>query len=57
MVPYNKMPNPQQCDDQEDPAAPTQNLDPLYAENELPATGSWRENQEITSLIENWIDA
>jgi hypothetical protein len=57
MVPYNKMPNPQQCDDQEDPAAPTQNLDPLYAENELPATGSWRENQEITSLIENWIDS
>jgi hypothetical protein len=50
------MANPQQRDDQEDPAAPTPNLDPLYSENELPA-GSFLEKQEITSLIENWIDA
>ena len=51
------MANPQQRDDQEDPATPTPNLDPLYIENELPAAGSLLENQEITSLIENWIDA
>jgi hypothetical protein len=51
------MANPQQRDDQEDPAAPTPNLDPLYIENELPPAGSFLENQEITSLIENWIDA
>jgi hypothetical protein len=51
------MPNPQPRDDQEAPAAPDPNLDPLYAENELPPVGSVLENQEIASLIENWIDA
>ena len=51
------MANPQQRDDQEDPATPIPNLDPLYSENELPAADSFLENQEITSLIENWIDA
>jgi hypothetical protein len=50
------MANPQPRDDPEDPAA-TPNLDPLYSENELPAAGSVLENQEIASLIENWIDA
>jgi hypothetical protein len=51
------MANPQQRDDQEDPAVPNPNLDPLCSENELPAAGSLLEEQEITSLIENWIDA
>jgi hypothetical protein len=51
------MANPQQRDDQDDPAASTPNLEPLYSENELPAVGSFLENKEITSLIENWIDA
>jgi hypothetical protein len=51
------MANPQQRDDQEDPAAPIPNLEPLYSENELPAAGSFLEKQEISSLIENWIDA
>jgi hypothetical protein len=50
------MANSQPHDDPEDPAA-TPNLAPLYSENELPAAGSLPENQEITSLIENWIDA
>jgi hypothetical protein len=51
------MATPQQRDDQEDPAASTPNLEPLCSENELPVAGSFLENQEITSLIENWIDA
>jgi len=50
------MANPQLRDDAEYPAA-TPNLDPRYSENELPAAGSFLENQEIASLIENWIDA
>lgn len=51
------MANPEQRDSQEDPATPTRNSDPLYSENELPAVDSVLENQEIASLIENWIDA
>ena len=51
------MPNPQQRDNQEAPAAPNPKLDPLYPENGLPPVGSVLENQEIVSLIENWIDA
>jgi hypothetical protein len=51
------MPNPQQRDDQKAPAAPNPNLDPLYSEDEMPAADSVLENQEIVSLIENWIDA
>jgi hypothetical protein len=49
------MANPEQHDDQEDPATPTRNQ--LDFENELPAHDSIPENQEMTSLIENWIDA
>jgi hypothetical protein len=51
------MANPEQRDSQEDPATPTRNSDPLYSENELPPVDSVLENQEIVSLIENWIDA
>ena len=51
------MTNPRQRDDEEDPATPTSTLDPLFAEDELPGAGSFLENQEVASLIENWIDA
>jgi len=51
------MANPEQRDNQEDSATPTRNSDPLYSENELPPVDSVLENQEIVSLIENWIDA
>jgi hypothetical protein len=51
------MANPEQRDNQEDPATPTRNSDPLYSENELSPVDSVLENQEILSLIENWIDA
>jgi hypothetical protein len=51
------MANPEQRDNQEDSATATRNSDPLYSENELPPVDSVLENQEIVSLIENWIDA
>jgi hypothetical protein len=57
IAPNTQMASPQQRDDREDPATPTPNPDPLYSESELPGAGSFLENQEITSLIENWIDA
>jgi hypothetical protein len=51
------MTNPEQRDNQEDPATPSRNSDRLCSENELPPVGSVLDNQEIVSLIENWIDA